>query len=754
MMRRVCALCMVAALLVGVGAKSNSEFVRLKAEVDLALAEGKVDKIVEPLFESTALNVASQIGYEDGVRKLLDAGADTEKRAFRGTPPIHNAAMYGHAAIVNMLIQHGAEVDALSEDGFTALTYAGYNEDDDLIKDLLAWGADKSLANPPVQQPADAEFRELLHVRFSRFEPVPMSDDDLHNLLKRGTVTMSEAFVMRLVDYAIGIGHVYKSIGFYSAHYLMSVEDDFHYDEARDTERSMLHTTSELGYMDALRKLLNDAHADPNARSADGLTPLHEAAGNGQAQAVHVLARHGADIDAVDFEGLGRTALHTAAERGDAAVVRALLARGADPTRKDESANTALDLATDKETRMLLSRDFEGCEAAEERPLKDGVFEAFDVMRNLDETEMMKEAKEVAAGKMLHMMKEKVYPGGTELDPQKFGDTIGEGLKKIREAMEMMDDPEFDAYVLSMTQQFDSTQPEKPRQRTQRRNVAEEEKKSYHAVIQGLSLALCTIFVCFPVALCAIFFESLFVALAFASTVNLIFTFVHGPTSPSVEANHFVVLAVAVVGLLYVVLRHWRTTRARAQAERATTELLRDSPLQEKKRAKGARGVARRGARPARRRDHAARAKVEKRPVPLPAAAESEPEPEPEAEPEPEPEAEPEPEPEPEPEAEQVRVKPSGPPQDYAKLRPYQLKAECRKLGARRRPCATPCRAHNARTQAAAAEPARARSRAAAGRIARRAGRAAGGRRGERRAGRHAAQRGCRRGRSVVADGG
>ena len=666
MMRRVCALCMVAALLVGVGAKSNSEFVRLKAEVDLALAEGKVDKIVEPLFESTALNVASQIGYEDGVRKLLDAGADTEKRAFRGTPPIHNAVMNGHAAIVNMLIQHGAEVDALNEDDFTALTFAAGLEQNDLISDLLAWGADKALANPPVNQLADAEWREILHVRLSQFEPVPMSDDELRNLIRRGRVTITPALVMRLVDHAIGIGHVYKSIGFYSAHYLMSVEDDFHYDEARDTERSMLHTTSELGYMDALRKLLNDAHADPNARSADGLTPLHEAAGNGQAQAVHVLARHGADIDAVDFEGLGRTALHTAAERGDAAVVRALLAHGADPTPKDESGNTALDLATDKETRRLLSRNSESCEATEERPLEDGVFEAFDVMRNLDETEMMKEAKEVAAGKMLHMMKEKVYPGGTELDPRKFGDTIGEGLKKIREATEMMDDPEFDAYVLSMTQQFDATQPEKPRQRTQpeprqrtRRKSSDDPKRSYHAVIQGLSLALSAIICWFPPLGN---FESLFAAFSYVATFNFIFVFAHGPTSPTVQSNHFVVLAVAVVVLLYILLRGWRTTRARAQAERATTELLRDSPLQEKKRAKGARGVARRGARPARRRDHAARAKVEKRPAPLPAAAESEPEPEPQPEPEP---AAAESEHEPEPEAEELPPVPNQIHQDF-----------------------------------------------------------------------------------------
>ena len=349
----------MAVLLVGVGALSKAaEEVRLKAEVDLALAEGKVDKIVHPFFESTALIGASQIGYEYGVRKLLDAGADIEKRGYRGTGPIHSAAMNGHTAILRILIQRGAELDALSEDGFTALTYAAFIEHDALIFELLRWGANESLAIPPLNEPADvdAELRETIDDKLAEFQKVGMSEDHFRDTIKSGSMDeVSEGFILRLIDYAIGIGHVHKPISFYAAHY-----NDSNYDEAYDTQPSMLHISSKFGYMDAMGKLLNDVHADPNARSSDGLTPLHAAARatpHGQSRAVHVLARHGADIDAVEglgtVDGLGR-ALHTAAERGYPAVVRALLARGADPTPKDESGNTALDLATDKETRMLL----------------------------------------------------------------------------------------------------------------------------------------------------------------------------------------------------------------------------------------------------------------------------------------------------------------------------------------------------------------------------------------------------------------
>ncbi len=59
-----------------------------------------------------ALHQAARIGDLLSVKKLIAMGADVnEKDLFKSTP-LHMAAMYGHKAVAEYLIQHGANIDA------------------------------------------------------------------------------------------------------------------------------------------------------------------------------------------------------------------------------------------------------------------------------------------------------------------------------------------------------------------------------------------------------------------------------------------------------------------------------------------------------------------------------------------------------------------------------------------------------------------------------------------------------------------
>jgi len=71
-------------------------------------------------------------------------------------------------------------------------------------------------------------------------------------------------------------------------------------------------------------------------------TPLHGAAGHGQAKVMKILLANGADVNRCGRGKLGATPLSTAAAKGKKEAMRILLENGADPDIKCESGESAL----------------------------------------------------------------------------------------------------------------------------------------------------------------------------------------------------------------------------------------------------------------------------------------------------------------------------------------------------------------------------------------------------------------------------
>jgi ankyrin repeat protein len=92
---------------------------------------------------SATLRGAAKNGNAETVRLLLDMGADVNARTGGGYTALMGAAENGHASVVKLLLAKGADVKVKNKDnGYTALFYAIQSGKTEVVRLLIAAGAD------------------------------------------------------------------------------------------------------------------------------------------------------------------------------------------------------------------------------------------------------------------------------------------------------------------------------------------------------------------------------------------------------------------------------------------------------------------------------------------------------------------------------------------------------------------------------------------------------------------------------------
>lgn len=147
--------------LLNIGADINVQEVEGETPLMYAAANGRVE-VVKYLIKrgadihrksnnnQTALGRATAFGRVEVVRVLLENNANVEESMNQGGRPL----MYtDNIAIVKMLINKGANINAQDGAGVTALMAASANGRDDIVKELIYNGADINLKDKQGRTP-------------------------------------------------------------------------------------------------------------------------------------------------------------------------------------------------------------------------------------------------------------------------------------------------------------------------------------------------------------------------------------------------------------------------------------------------------------------------------------------------------------------------------------------------------------------------------------------------------------------------
>lgn len=240
-------------------------------------------EIAEYLVSQGAkLDIFAAVALEDAaaVRRLVGESPHVlhmrMSRFEQCQKPIHFAVTRKLPRMVELFLQLGADIQAVTDEGKTPLCLAAEAEDSEMVDFLLGKGATMDF-RAALTLGRTERARELLDAGLS-FEELSWG---IASASRYGHTDIVKALLERRVS---------------------------------------VHGQSSAGWM-------------------RGATPLHHAASGGHVETARLLLEHGADVNAMTLEFCGMTPLHCAAEQGHLETAKTLVEHGADIARRDRLHN-------------------------------------------------------------------------------------------------------------------------------------------------------------------------------------------------------------------------------------------------------------------------------------------------------------------------------------------------------------------------------------------------------------------------------
>ncbi len=318
---------------------------------------------------ATALHWAAHWNDLDTATVLIEAGANANAVNELGVTPLFLAALNASAGMADALLRAGADPNVARPSGETVLMTGARTGNAELVRALLAAGADVQgsahfQGQTPLMWAASEGHAHVVQVLLE-------AGANVHARSRHGATALLLAARHGGVDTArvlLGAGADVNA-----TEPLLAVDARIDVEESQTSRRSPLLVASasmvatsgwEYGLVvtpsahETLAIFLLDRGADPNLPDSIGRTPLHAAVETGKAALVQALLAHGADPNARlieapfvftgDFVSYGRYVgatplwLAAAARVPNVDILRRLAAAGADPGAAADDGTTPL----------------------------------------------------------------------------------------------------------------------------------------------------------------------------------------------------------------------------------------------------------------------------------------------------------------------------------------------------------------------------------------------------------------------------